>query len=279
MHKTIVMLVVIGVGFVHGKAQRVLDETHLKCSYIYTSLKDTISRTQKDDLLYLQIGKNLSKCYSYYTYQSDSLSSTKDGIETSRQLFKKAIAETKGVPQGGFPYKRMRTCVYKNYPQGKMTVTDGISSQDYIYEDVLNAQNWYVLDSIKTILDYTCQKAKCDFRGRQWTAWFSTEIPISDGPWKFSGLPGLIMEAYDKGRQYHFLINGLENVKREKIVFSKSNTGNKKFEKTNRKDFLKAWKRYLMDINGYIKLETGIDLGGNISQKVMQYDLIELDYK
>ena len=178
-----------------------------------------------------------------------------------------------------YPHKRMKTYVYKNYPQGKMTVTDGISSQDYIYEDELNAQNWQILDSIKTILDYPCQKAECDFRGRHWTAWFSTEIPISDGPWKFSGLPGLIMEVYDEGRQYHFLINGLENAKLEQIVFSKSNTGNKKYEKTNRKDFLKAWKRYVMDMNGYIKLETGIDLGGRASQKVMQYDLIELDYK
>lgn len=278
MKKLIYLLLLF--PFTYSFSQDRLDMVSLKCSYIYTYLKDTISRTQNEDLLYLQVGKNLSKCYSYYTFQSDSLSSSKDGIETRRQLLKKAIAEAKGgIPQGGFPYKRMRTYIYKNYPQGRMTVTDGISTQDYIYEDDLNAQNWQILDSIKTILDYSCQKAECLFRGRQWTAWFSTDIPISDGPWKFSGLPGLIMEVYDKGKQYHFLINGLENIKSEPIVFGKSNTGNKKFEKTNRKDFLKAQKRYLMDINGYIELETGIDFGNNTSQKIIQYDLIERDYK
>lgn len=95
----------------------------------------------------------------------------------------------------GFIYRRMSTFVCKNHPQGKMTVTDGLSLQDYIYEDELNAQNWQFVDSTKTILDYPCQMATCDFRGRQWTAWFAPDIPISDGPWKFGGLPGLIMES------------------------------------------------------------------------------------
>ncbi|WP_081713141.1 GLPGLI family protein [Bacteroides neonati] len=280
MHKMIVMLVAIGISFVYGKAQQVLGEASLKCSYTHTYLKDTLNNIQSKDLLYLQIGKTLSKCYSYYTFQSDSLSQAKDGSEIRRQLLKKAIADAKGgIPQGGFPYKRMRTYVYKNYPQGKMTVTDGISTQDYIYEDELNAQNWQISDSVKTIMDYSCQKAVCNFRGRQWTAWFSTDIPISDGPWKFGGLPGLILEVYDKQKQYHYFINGLEKVEGEPIIFSKSNTGNKKFERTSRRDFLKAQKRYLLDIYGYIELETGIDLGKNNSQKVIQYDLIELDYK
>ncbi len=280
MHKMIFILIGIGVSLVYGKAQQELEGAYLKCAYLHTYQKDTLSNIQNEDLLYLQIGKNISKCYSYYTFQSDSLSSAKDGSEIRRQLFKKALTESKGsIPQGGFPYKRMRTFVYKNYPQGKMTITDGISTQDYIYEDELNAQNWQILDSIKTILDYPCQKAECNFRGRHWTAWFSSDISVSDGPWKFGGLPGLIMEVYDKGKQYYFFINGLEKVDREPIIFSESNTGNKKFERTSRKDFLKAQKRYLLDINGYIELETGIDLGKNNSQKVIRYDLIELDYK
>ena len=48
--------------------------------------------------------------------------------------------------------------------------------------------------------------AVSDFRGRRWTAWFAPDISISDGPWKFSGLPGLIMEAYDTENHYRFFI-------------------------------------------------------------------------
>ena len=160
-----------------------------------------------------------------------------------------------------------------------MSVTDGLSLQDYVYEDELNAQQWEIHDSTKTILDYPCQTAECDFRGRQWTAWFSTNVPVSDGPWKFRGLPGLIMEVYDKGSKYHFTIIGLKKVENEPIIFSESYVGSKRFEKTNRLDFLKAKKRYLMNINGYIEMETGIDLSGGNPSKIMRYDLLELDYK
>ncbi|HZJ79040.1 MAG TPA: hypothetical protein VFC69_00515, partial [Dysgonamonadaceae bacterium] len=90
---------------------------------------------------------------------------------------------------------------------------------------------------------------------------------------------GLIMEAYDKGNQYVFTIVGLQKVENEPIFFSETYVGSKRFEKSNRIDFLKAKKRYLMDMGGYIEMETGIDLSGGNPPKIMRYDLLELDYK
>ena len=55
------------------------------------------------------------------------------------------------------PHRRMKAYVYKNYPEGKMTVTDGLSLQDYIYVDSLNNINWTMVDSTKTIEDTTGQ--------------------------------------------------------------------------------------------------------------------------
>lgn len=257
---------------------QVLDNCILKCQYRYEWKFDTLTIEIRDDLINLQIGKDISKSFSYYTFQSDSLRSTSEGRKKWRELFNKAI-EKDGVKATNFPHKRMKTYVYKNYPEGKMTVTDGLSLQDYIYEDQLSTQNWQFTDSAKTILDYPCQMATCDFRGRQWTAWFAPDVPISDGPWKFGGLPGLIMEVYDRGSQYHFTIVGLQKVENEPIIFSETYVGSKKFEKTNRIDFLKAQKKYLMDMNGYIQMETGIDLSGGQPAKIMRYDLIERDYR
>lgn len=37
-------------------------------------------------------------------------------------------------------------------------------------------------DSIKNILGYDCQLAETDFRGRNWKAWFTIDIPLSYGP-------------------------------------------------------------------------------------------------
>ena len=261
-----------------GFSQKKLDNAYLKCQYEYIWKQDTLSGKTRDDLLILQIGENLSKCYSYYSNEVDSIMALPNGDELWTQIFE-AELKKKGVAARNFPRKRMRTYVYKNYPSGKMTVTDGVSLQDFIYEDELNAQQWEIKDSTKTILDYPCQMAACNFRGREWTAWFTTDIPVSDGPWKFGGLPGLIMEAYDKGNQYVFTIVGLQKLESEPIIFRESYLPAKRFEKTNRLDFLKANKASLMDLNGYFEMETGIDLSEGNPPKIMRYDLLELDYK
>ena len=261
-----------------GFSQKKLDNAYLKCQYEYIWKQDTLSGKTRDDLLILQVGENLSKCYSYYSNEVDSIMALPNGDELWTQIFE-AELKKKGVAARNFPRKRMRTYVYKNYPSGKMTVTDGVSLQDFIYEDELNAQQWEIKDSTKTILDYPCQMAACNFRGREWTAWFTTDIPVSDGPWKFGGLPGLIMEAYDKGNQYVFTIVGLQKLESEPIIFRESYLPAKRFEKTNRLDFLKANKAALMDLNGYFEMETGIDLSGGNPPKIMRYDLLELDYK
>ena len=261
-----------------GFSQKKLDNAYLKCQYEYIWKQDTLSGKTRDDLLILKVGENLSKCYSYYSNEVDSIMALPNGDELWTQIFE-AELKKKGVAARNFPRKRMRTYVYKNYPSGKMTVTDGVSLQDFIYEDELNAQQWEIKDSTKTILDYPCQMAACNFRGREWTAWFTTDIPVSDGPWKFGGLPGLIMEAYDKGNQYLFTIVGLQKLESEPIIFRESYLPAKRFEKTNRLDFLKANKASLMDLNGYFEMETGIDLSGGNPPRIMRYDLLELDYK
>lgn len=262
-----------------SQSEVLLDRAYLKCQYKYTWQFDTLRNGVRDDLIILQIGKNVSKNYSYYTDQSDSLNRAPDGKQKRATLMKKAVQDylNKGIFEGVL-YKRSVTYIYKNYPKGKMTVTDGISTQYYTYEDELDAQNWHIADSIKTILGYSCQKAECDFRGRQWTAWFTPDIPVSDGPWKFGNLPGLIMDVYDEKYQYHFTIIGLEKVNDILIVFTYFKD-RAKYEKTSRQDFLKAKKRYLMDTSGYIEMETGIDLSNGTPAKVMGYDLIERDYK
>jgi len=275
IYALIYLLVTVSAVF---SQEKVLDNAYLKCQYEYIWKQDTLSGKTRDDLLILKVGENLSKCYSYYSNEVDSLMALPNGDEIAMKMISDAM-KSDDFMKGLYPHKRMKAYIYKSYPQGKMTVTDGLSLQDYVYEDELNAQQWEIHDSTKTLLDYSCQMATCDFRGREWTVWFSTDIPVSDGPWKFGGLPGLIMEAYDKRNQYVFTIVGLQKVEDEPIYFSETYVGSKRFEKTNRIEFLKAKKAALMNLNGYIEMETGIDLSGGNPSKIMRYDLLELDYK
>ena len=55
----------------------------------------------------------------------------------------------------------------------------------------------------KKIGNFLCQKAVSNFRGRDYVAWFAKDIPVHAGPWKFYGLPGLILEVYDENGKFH----------------------------------------------------------------------------
>lgn len=201
------------------------------------------------------------------------MQSTEDGKAKFRALFKEAF-KREGYLTNSFPHRRMTACVYKNYPQNMMTVTDNLMSQYYEYSDSLGVQNWVVEgDSIKNILGYNCQKATCRFRGRSWTAWFALDVPVSDGPWKFCGLPGLIMEVYDRGKQYYFCINGMQQVSAKLITFWVLDKEFMRFQKTTRKDFLQSKYKYLKNRNSINEASTGISLGG--SDETLNYDLIE----
>lgn len=64
--------------------------------------------------------------------------------------------------------------------------------------------NWTLIDETKVINTMNCKKASVTYKGRNWTAWYSTEIPLPYGPYKFSGLPGLIIKMSDEKNEYDF---------------------------------------------------------------------------
>ena len=255
MKSLVALTIFVYMGIECCYAQKKIDEAYLKCQYDYTYVVDTLSGKTVKDWLVLQIGKNISKCYSYYSMQVDSIFASPDRDVILRQQINAAIGS-----KTEWPHKRMKAYVYKNYPQGKMTVTDGLLMQDYIYEDTLYAQNWVIQDSSKLILGHECQKAVCHYRGHCWTAWFAMDIPITDGPWKLCGLPGLIMEATSEDNSHAFKLLGMEKVSKEPIVFSKTYVGNNKFEKTTFEKFLKEQYIFLFgDFQSQTQLQ-GIDI-------------------
>lgn len=77
---------------------------------------------------------------------------------------------------------------------------------------------WELTSEQDEILGYSCYKAKCAYGGRKWSVWFAPEIPINGGPWKFLGLPGLILKAIDHSRQYLFTCMQVER-RKEPIYF------------------------------------------------------------
>lgn len=90
--------------------------------------------------------------------------------------------------------KRME--IQKDYKKKELKSYEPIYGEKdfYIASEALPKIDWKIENEIKELLGYNVQKATCNFRGRNYIAWFTPEINIPDGPWKFNGLPGLILE-------------------------------------------------------------------------------------
>lgn len=97
---------------------------------------------------------------------------------------------------------------------------------------------WKVKDEFKKIGDINCQKAVSEYRGRSWEAWFSKDYPVSDGPYKFSGLPGLVVQINDSENDHQFT---LIQIKKTKNIYSFLPKSNKKISE---KEFKKLWADY-----------------------------------
>lgn len=101
---------------------------------------------------------------------------------------------------------------------------------------------WELQDDSKEILGYKCRAASTMFKGRKYIAYFTDQIPLSEGPYKFKGLPGLILEIYDAKKQYHFLAISALNL-RDKYDYNLSRSeGYKTISRKELKDFEKKIK-------------------------------------
>lgn len=107
--------------------------------------------------------------------------------------------------------------------------TDSISYQAIVYKtpyyvkDIIVEPKWKLGTETKVISGFTCQSASGSFRGRHYNVWFTTEIPVSLGPWKLTGLPGLILYAKD-------LTGSLEFIAKKVALGLPPNTVSKKYE-------------------------------------------------
>lgn len=80
-----------------------------------------------------------------------------------------------------------------------MTCTDKISRDNMLYTEPLPEIEWTLRDGTREVIGYDCRRATCRFRGRDYEAWYTEELPLATGPWKFHGLPGLILAVNDTG--------------------------------------------------------------------------------
>ncbi|RXG32910.1 GLPGLI family protein [Leeuwenhoekiella marinoflava] len=98
-------------------------------------------------------------------------------------------------------YKKNNNIFYKWYITGKK----------FYIKDQPNFE-WKILPETKDILGYTCQKAVTTFRGRNYEAYFAIIDGATGGPWKFNGLPGVILEIESIDGEFKILSYGINTI-------------------------------------------------------------------
>lgn len=163
------------------------DTAQLKISYETKYKIDANDANIKKDCQDLLIGKRFSKFYSIvseeYKHYMDSVIDATNGDNDQVMSASKRLHLS---PYFGQNYK-----ILKNYPnEGTLVYIDRII-KNFKYQESMPDFQWSLEDGDTIVATYKCQKANCRFRGEEWNVWYTTEIPINDGPWKFSGLQDL----------------------------------------------------------------------------------------
>ncbi len=172
------------------------------------------------DLQRLEVGKDCAKYSSLFLKRS---------VERTRVVGPNIAIGKKDGKNGTFWNDIQYTDLY--FKDGQVTEYVSMpmhnTRNNSWFTEPCPPQQWILHNDTMTVLEHSCQKATCHWRGRDFVAWFAKDIPIRRGPWKFNGLPGLILKLYDTDRFYTFEAVNLKNSNEPMMLYDfKSMTPN-----------------------------------------------------
>ena len=197
-------------GKINPQSSIYLSDAQVECIYEYRVNAPVRGSATNEKMLVnyktiLQTNSSVSKFWDWHSFKKDSI------IYFSENEISKDSASRLHVKYYGWVENLFLPVIIKNYPLSQFTVLDEIVFDDYEYNEKIPDYNWVLQDDTMTVCGYICNKAIASVGGLQWTAWYTPEVFISSGPWKLSGLPGLIMKAIDESSTHTFEAVSIRN--------------------------------------------------------------------
>ena len=176
--------------------------------------------------VYLNIDKEQSMFFSEAPYLADSIMTADE--EKGKKINFKAL-----------PVDILTCFIQKKLSKKEVTYySNEFIEHEYKYVEK-PLFNWKISDEAKDILGYKTYLATTNYAGRNYIAYYTPEIPVQEGPYKFFGLPGLILEVFDDKKDHHFLAIGIS---KEKKINVDNQLSRRKFIETSKKSLLKSEK-------------------------------------
>ena len=213
--------------------RKAIDTASLRIKYAWGATDISQDSTYLD-CGQLLIGQRMTKYSSWFVEVADS----------QRVQWAKMNPHAQSVPNGTWWMRGKKPGIWSEYQYSNIFIHGDTLNEWAVmpmgqewpqrYEEKWSGQDWTLQADTASFLGHQCQKATCHWRGRDYIAWFAPDIPIRRGPWKFGGLPGLIMKVHDVDSLYVF-----EAVAIEKGQFPIWQYPKEEFMKSSR---LKTWK-------------------------------------
>lgn len=248
---TLILIFILSFNIIHAQdsANRFLYELSYKPN------KDS-SKIIKQ-IVILDITDEKSIYRDYLSVSQDSL--ILDAIQKSQKAgIRLDIEKIYKIPK--FTYK-----VIKNNSVKQVNYTDMILQDQIGYVEPIDFK-WKIENEKMNINEWDTQKATTFYAGRKWIAWFTTKFPFQDGPYKFSGLPGLIVKIEDEFKNYSWVLSGIEkitNYNENSLMEQGSQSKNPLI--VSKDEFLKIYNDYRINPLGSVKGKITAD---KLSQKM-----------
>ena len=231
------LLLTIGMGCLSLPATGQTTKSSLDPSRVY-DLSDSIQQTIFDHAQYrayyekqyrddpstpsayhwmqvLQIGRNYQAFLDYGELRRDSIW---NASVKARKKYEEFEAESKAA----FKATLSNLKLIFDRSKGMINAHEKIFINKYHYTEPIPQLQWTMARGDSTVLGYTCHKATTRFRGRDYIAWYTEEIPFPYGPFKFGGLPGLITCIYDTQREHIYTLVGFEKAPSEEYIYERA---------------------------------------------------------
>jgi GLPGLI family protein len=217
-------------------------------TYRLTYQIDSTNPAKRSEILYLLLGKTLSKFQSRGEQAFDSIIAVHEGMPVNQVEGSISTSQLLALA-----HSRFRYVIYKIAASRQVYHYDRIATTRYRYEEPANTLTWTITPATATVAGYACQRATASYGGRQWEAWFTREVPVSEGPYKFYGLPGLIVKVSDTRQHYVFELAKLTKPTTERLITLPKKTP----ITTDRATFRRALADYNADPAGWSSASDG----------------------
>lgn len=210
-------------GYSKAKREYIIDTAKFAVQYLRTQKvirDDTGETVDRLDTLTLAVGTDWSVfCSPLYTARWNAWGQSNgkkcentrqysmDSVPISSVITQKESSEDYSEGDFGEP-----ATIYTNHKTATTISCLYPIKRIMTEQEIKEFHSWTICEGTDVVLDHQCFKAQVNYAGRDYVAWFTMEIPASIGPWKFYGLPGLILKVEDSEGLFRFEAIGVENL-------------------------------------------------------------------